>query len=97
AMISDINEHLFLLDNQEHLALNSQEHLLSNDQETILLEVDNILLISKVINLTNILFDSDSQLQVNKSAKSSNSLGNMNYNINDLINRIFEINSKFNL
>ncbi|CAG8666282.1 21061_t:CDS:1, partial [Dentiscutata erythropus] len=90
AMISDINKLLFLLNNQEHLALNGQEHLLSNYQETILSEVeqtDNILLISEVIDLTNISFDSEW----------SNSLGNMDYNIDDLINRMFKINGEFDL
>ncbi|CAG8745863.1 13722_t:CDS:1, partial [Cetraspora pellucida] len=94
-MITDIDKLLFPLDNQEHLALNGQEYLLSNDQETALLEVeqtDNILLILEVIDLTNILFDSDGQLQVNKLTKSSNSPGNMDYNIDNLINRMFEIN-----
>ncbi|CAG8587073.1 21255_t:CDS:2, partial [Cetraspora pellucida] len=98
AMITDIDELLFPLDNQEHLALNEQEHLLSNDQETSLLEVeqtDNILLISEVIDLTNISFNSDGQLQVNKLTKSSNSPGNMDYNIDNLINRMFKINSEF--
>ncbi|CAG8803829.1 11643_t:CDS:1, partial [Dentiscutata erythropus] len=74
AIISDIDELLFPLDN---LTLNDQEHLLSNDQETILSEVeqtDNILLISEVIDLTNISFDNDGQLQVDKLTQNIKSL-----------------------
>ncbi|CAG8832218.1 18976_t:CDS:2, partial [Racocetra persica] len=58
---------------------------------------NNTLMISETIDITNLSFSSDGQLQVNMPTNSNlvenqNWLGNLNYNTEDLVNRMFEMN-----
>ncbi|KAF0426366.1 hypothetical protein F8M41_006200 [Gigaspora margarita] len=95
-------------DNQEYSLLDNQEHSLSNDHEHLqsknssIEQTNNVLTISEVIDLTNLLFETNSQLRLDKLTHNndkgnSNSFGNMNYSIDDLINRMFEMDNEFDL
>ncbi|CAG8456445.1 3514_t:CDS:1 [Cetraspora pellucida] len=60
---------------------------------------NNTLMISETIDITNLTFSSDGQLQVNMPTnsnlvKNQNWLGNMNHNTEDLVNRMFEMNDE---
>ncbi|CAG8844598.1 35178_t:CDS:1, partial [Racocetra persica] len=93
-LLSNNKEHS-LSNNQEHSLLNNQEYSSLNDQEITPSEaaeqIDNTLLISEIIDLNNLSLETDGQFQVDKlthhNTKNLNSLGNMDYNTDDLINK----------
>ncbi|CAG8647152.1 24341_t:CDS:2 [Cetraspora pellucida] len=93
-----------LLSDYEYLPLGTLENQVNKSTNNTLEDqvnksTNNTLMISETIDITNLSFSSDGQLQVNMPTNSNlvenqNWLGNMNNNTEDLVNRMFEMNDE---